>query len=71
MKTIKIKADVVLVKQSGAVSEPSSECTGCIFNATMDLEGCQSINKIQMCDSLVDDVYIYALENSVVKEKVL
>lgn len=60
MKTIKIKADVVLVPN--VLGKDS--CNGCIFR--YDFGNCEYVNTINPCGE-----FVYILENTNMKEKVL
>lgn len=69
---IKIKADLELVPQKYVTLEPTSECTGCVFDPLIDLTPCQQANAILRCD---DDRFtenmVYTIKNANVKERVL
>jgi len=57
MKTIKIKADVVLVPQKDVIQfgDIASECSGCVFNDTPHMEGCHAANLVADCGVINED----------------
>lgn len=70
--TIKIKADVVLVPQYTVAGNPTSECSGCVFDGLADMRPCVEANDIERCDApKYEETMVYTIKNANVKERVL
>lgn len=72
MKTIKIKADVVLVVQKD-ITDVLHACSGCVFYDIPNMKECDAANLIADCsiDNEDGERMVFTLRNANIKEKVL